>query len=121
MNYGVQVFGLEFAIGFAITSLIGGFLSAKLAGNRVVCAVVAYIGQMAIGTVLAFFGYFAANAIAGIGGFVWSDTFDWQMGRWIAFAVITAFYAKNVWDAHRGPEFKPALVVGRCRPGRKYR
>ena len=114
MNYGVQVSGPEFVIGFAITSLIGGFLSAKLLGNRAICTLVAYLGQMAIGAVVAVFGYFAANAISEISGFVWTNTFDWQVGRWIAFVVITAFYAKNVWDAYHGPEFKPALVVGRC-------
>ncbi len=114
LTYGIEVSGLEFLIGFAITSIIGGFLSSKLPGNRAICTLVAYLGQMAIGAVVAVFGYFAANAIAGIGGFIWTDSFDWQVGRWIAFLVITAFYAKNVWDAYHGPEFNPAVVVGRC-------
>ncbi len=111
---GMGVFGFEFVIGFAITSLIGGILSSKLASGRLRNWIVAYLGQMAIAAILSIFGYFIVNLITGIGGLTWSDPFDWKVGRWLAFVAVTVFYAKNVYDAFTGPELKPGFVAGRC-------
>lgn len=119
------VFGWNMLIAMGALALVGGMLSGKSWGvrffNVLIAALMLSLGWLMVGGI----AYIGVNLVAdGIEktweGIEFSAAGRMALAKWMAFAGLTLFYARHVWEEMRTPAHLagPRLVVGAARPGR---